>query len=605
MSGRENKNRIYYEDSRYGSREYSSTEKIFREDEIRRRKNGYYKKRKKRRQKLFISVLIIILVAVGVFFGVRAIKGKTSDGQYYLASNDAQVKLFTYDEYGYLVSNDTAQRGTAVTSSGKTIENNGVTYTQIQYDGGTYYVVGDFLSKDFNDIVREKTKYVRTAVTVYEDNETPLIESWLKKGSELEVLGYDELLEDGSVNMYNIKSGDVTGWVYGKYLTNTYETATAVYNENGEDSIHKTRIYDGLDLGGGDPANLDWYPYEKPNFESNPVKQNARAMYLTIEGVSKIDDYITLAKSCGCDTFVIDIKDDALAYDSEVAAEVTPTSVKTAYFKKADYQAQVKKAKDAGIYIVGRIVAFKDTLFAKDHPESAIESSAASSTWPSAYSREAWEYNIRLALEAVELCGFNEIQFDYVRFPEESYKMSQVADTDFKNTYGEGKCEAIQNFAFYAADQLHKAEVYVSFDVFGECAGEYVTAYGQYWPAISNVIDAISGMPYTDHFGTATDTWSDPYTTMYDWGVKAAKRQSEIPTPAIARTWLTCYNTPWWSPTVIYDASKMEDQVKGLIDAGLPGGFMTWNGKANLDKYTEVKAFWGYDYDWYKVADDK
>ena len=138
--------------------------------------------------------------------------------------------------------------------------------------------------------------------------------------------------------------------------------------------------------------------------------------------------------------------------------------------------------------------------------------------------------------------------------------------------------------------------VYLSVDVFGECSSEYVTAYGQYWPAISNIVDAISSMPYTDHFGRNNDTWSNPYKTVYNWAVGAAKRQTEIPTPAIARTWITAYDTPYWNPKVIYDASKISDQAKALVDAGLKGGFITWNSASSLSKYQQIKSALNKDY---------
>ena len=149
---------------------------------------------------------------------------------------------------------------------------------------------------------------------------------------------------------------------------------------------------------------------------------------------------------------------------------------------------------------------------------------------------------------------------------------------------------------FYAVDEIHKLNAYLSVDVFGECSSEYVTAYGQYWPAISNIVDVISSMPYTDHFGRSVDTWSNPYKTVYNWAVGAAKRQTEIPTPAIARTWITAYDTPYWNPTVTYGASKISDQVQALYDAGLNGGFITWNSSSNLNKYNQIKSAFAKDY---------
>ena len=303
-----------------------------------------------------------------------------------------------------------------------------------------------------------------------------------------------------------------------------------------------------------------------------------------------------LPEENGVNAIVVDIKDGALAYSSEVAKEVSPTAYNTAINDNAAYKSAIDKIKEAGIYAIGRIVVFNDVHYGKDHPEDCITSSASSRLWPSAYSRGAWEYNVELAKEAVTMMGFNEIQFDYVRFPEDAYNMSVKGNTDFKNKYDEEKAEAVQNFLFYATDEIHKVGAYLSVDVFGECSSEYVTAYGQYWPAISNIVDAISSMPYTDHFGRTNDTWSNPYKTVYNWALGAAKRQTEIPTPAVARTWITAYDTPYWNVSVIYDASKIADQVQALYDAGLTGGFITWNGKSSLNKYEQIKGAFSKNY---------
>lgn len=91
--------------------------------------------------------------------------------------------------------------------------------------------------------------------------------------------------------------------------------------------------------------------------------------------------------------------------------------------------------------------------------------------------------------------GFNEIQFDYVR-PDGTWDYDEAGTIDYRNTNDESKAQAVQRFLQYAADRLHEAGVYVSADVFGECAEKYVTAYGQYWAAISGVVGAISAMPY-------------------------------------------------------------------------------------------------------------
>ena len=552
------------------------------------------KRRKKRRVNplkvgIAIGIFAIIVVLVVLLLG----KGKDiiNKEAMYLASSDKVVKLYILDDDGNLKEDKNLVRGTKVSSYKDTITKDNKSYIKIDYDKSIYYVDSGSLVKDAKSAVLEKVKYVRTSVTVYQNSEDSKIESFIKKGNKIDVTDYDKLLEDGSVNMYKIKNDNTEGWVYGKYLVNDEETANEVYNENSVYDTHKDRKYGLRELYGGKASTLDYYPYERVEFENNKLLKSAKAMYLNAGTIGSIDSYLKIAKENGVNAIVVDIKDGALAYSSEVAKEISPTAYKTAINDNSLYKAAIDKIKEAGIYAIGRIVVFNDTHYAKDHPEDCINSTG----WPSAYSRNVWYYNVELAKEAAREMGFNEIQFDYVRFPENAYNLS-VAKADFKNKYDEEKAEAVQNFLFYATDQIHKEGIYLSVDVFGECSSEYVTAYGQYWPAISNIVDAISSMPYTDHFGRSVDTWTNAYQTVNNWAKGASARQKEIPTPAVARTWITAYDTPYWNPKVIYNASKIEDQVRALYDAGLDGGFITWNSASSLAKYEQIKSAFAKNY---------
>ena len=552
------------------------------------------KRRKKRRVNpvkvgITIGISAIIVVLAVLLLG----KGKDiiNKEAMYLASSDKVVKLYILDDDGNLKEDKNLVRGTKVSSYKNTVTKDNKSYTKIDYDKSIYYVDSGSLVKDAKSAVLEKVKYVRTSVTVYQNSEDSKIESFIKKGNKIDVTDYDKLLEDGSVNMYKIKNDNTEGWVYGKYLVNDEETANEVYNENSVYDTHKDRKYGLRELYGGKASTLDYYPYERVEFENNKLLKSAKAMYLNAGTIGSIDSYLKIAKENGVNAIVVDIKDGALAYSSEVAKEISPTAYKTAINDNSLYKAAIDKIKEAGIYAIGRIVVFNDTHYAKDHPEDCINSTG----WPSAYSRNVWYYNVELAKEAAREMGFNEIQFDYVRFPENAYNLS-IAKADFKNKYDEEKAETVQNFLFYATDQIHKEGIYLSVDVFGECSSEYVTAYGQYWPAISNIVDAISSMPYTDHFGRSVDTWTNAYQTVNNWAKGASARQKEIPTPAVARTWITAYDTPYWKPTVIYNASKIEDQVRALYDAGLDGGFITWNSASSLAKYEQIKSAFAKNY---------
>ena len=552
------------------------------------------KRRKKRRVNplkvgIAIGIFAIIVVLAVLLLG----KGKDiiNKEAMYLSSSDKVVKLYIQDDDGNLKKDKDLVRGTKVSSYKNTVTKDNKSYTKIDYDKSIYYVDSGSLVKDAKSAVLEKVKYVRTSVTVYQNSEDSKIESFIKKGNKIDVTDYDKLLEDGSVNMYKIKNDNTEGWVYGKYLVNDEETANEVYNENSVYDTHKDRKYGLRELYGGKASTLDYYPYERVEFENNKLLKSAKAMYLNAGTIGSIDSYLKIAKENGVNAIVVDIKDGALAYSSEVAKEISPTAYKTAINDNSLYKAAIDKIKEAGIYAIARIVVFNDTHYAKDHPEDCINSTG----WPSAYSRNVWYYNVELAKEAAREMGFNEIQFDYVRFPENAYNLS-VAKADFKNKYDEEKAEAVQNFLFYATDQIHKEGIYLSVDVFGECSSEYVTAYGQYWPAISNIVDAISSMPYTDHFGRSVDTWTNAYQTVNNWAKGASARQKEIPTPAVARTWITAYDTPYWNPKVIYNAGKIEDQVRALYDAGLDGGFITWNSASSLAKYEQIKSAFAKNY---------
>ena len=565
------------------------------------------KKKRLKLGKLILFIVIIVIIILGVIFGIKKIFGNSNiiikkSYDKYLASENNVVSIYEYskNEDGTEVLNKSEDitRGTKISTKNDKFTYEEKEYTLINYNDKEYYVLTNELVDNNRDVVLEKSRFVRTSVTVYKNEVDSKIESFIKKGNELEILDYDKLLDNGNVNMYKIKKDDISGWVYAKYLVNDKDSALANYNENSVYDTHKDRKYKGRELYGGKASTLDYYPYERVSFENNKLLETAKSMYLNAGSnvINNIDSYLDIAKNYGVNMIVVDIKDGALTYSSEVAKEYSMTAYNTAINSNEKYKSAIDKIKEAGIYVVGRIVVFNDVHYGKDHPEDCITSSASSRLWPSAYSRGAWEYNVELAKEAIRTMGFNEIQFDYVRFPEDAYNMSVKGNTDFKNKYDEEKAEAVQNFLFYAVDQIHKEGAYLSVDVFGECSSEYVTAYGQYWPAISNIVDAISSMPYTDHFGRNNDTWSNPYKTVYNWAVGAAKRQTEIPTPAIARTWITAYDTPYWNPKVIYDASKISDQAKALVDAGLKGGFITWNSASSLSKYQQIKSAFNKDY---------
>lgn len=545
------------------------------------------KKVKLRYDRIAICLVALILLIWGIVAGIKAIYKSLNPEllTMYLASENNMVTLYNKDQ----TEKFNKPRGTEVVVYKDTLEDN---YVKIKVENEKYYVENSFLTDDYQKVVTNKNIYLRTMM-VLKENETK-ISTLVKKGSTLNIVGFDELDSKGNVTKYKLSYDEKKGYISNEYLVETLEEASKKYDEDGANKIHAKRET----TYGGNAGDLDFYPREKGNFKDNKMPEKVSALYLNGSAILKADEYINLAKGSNVNAFIVDIKDGVLSYKSEVANKYSKTSYKNAIASVEKFKENVDKLKKAGFYVVGRITLFKDNDYALDNVEDSITDTSGKlykhngSYWPSAFSTHVWEYNVELALESIELFGFNEIQFDYVRFPDGTSSLEKAKTIDMKNKYNISKMQAIQTFLIYATDVIHSKGVYVSADVFGECAHDYANSYGQYWGAISNTVDVISAMPYPDHFnkyqyGFTEPVWTIPYKLLNTWAKSALKRQAEISSPAIIRTWIGAYNVAK-EPKTIYDEEKIKEQIKGLEDAGATGGYMTWNSSSNLQKYAEI-----------------
>lgn len=543
-------------------------------------------------------LFLFFILGFGLFFFFGKNQGFVSA---YIRGKEARIAAFGEDGsiMDYLI------RGTKIQyKKEETKEKDGITYCLVKQNNHLYYVNQDFITTDPNDLIMETVKYVRTTYHLLQEELDGTLLDLVKKGTTLDIKGYHMVQEDGTVDYYKVQVGEKEGYFPNQYLVDDLDLANQPYDENGIYQVHAGRknVY-----GGGNAASADYYPNEKPVFENNKMPEEVRALYLngSKSVMENVEKYITLAKQTNINAFVIDIKDSgAPSYQSLVMKEYSPTNYEHAPQTMEEYQAAIRRLKEEGFYLIGRISVFKDNFYAIDHPEDAILNTKtgqayylAKSYWPSAYSRDVWKFNVDLAKEAVREMGFHEIQFDYVRFPDRVISLEKQGLIDFRNSYEEEKIEAVQRFLMYATNELHKLHVYVAADVFGESAHTYVTAYGQYMPAISNVVDVVSAMPYPDHFSTyeygfREPVWTKPYEILNYWGKNyAIKRQQETPSPAIMRTWIEAYDTIH-KPYVVYGENEVAAQIQGLYDAELTGGFMTWNSSSSLSKYqSQINAY--------------
>ena len=529
----------------------------------------------------------------------------------YLASSTTVVQLYSIDENGVVSEAQEMVRGRKVRANlGKIVKIEKQRYVPVEITRKQYfYVKEQSLAATPKEVVQEKIVWVRTPASIIKNIETSLVGGLADKGSKLEVLEFDTLRADGVVNRYKVRQGKLEGYIYGKYLVFSKEEALKRYKAEQYDKVHKAIKNP---FGGGEAIGCDFYPTERVKFDNNKMPKACYSLYLNISPsvIGKIEEYIAFAKQTKINTFVIDIKDNECpGYQAEAMAKYSPTNFRYAgKNKEAMYKNAVKRLHEEGFYVVGRITCFKDSHLVKDHPEVAITEKATGKPfkhnkayWPSPYDRKVWQFNVELAKEAVRKFGFNEINFDYVRFPDRMTKVEKLID--YHNRYNESKVQAIQRFVQYACDEIHAEGAYVSIDVFGEAANPgYTTAYGQYWPAISNICDAICGMPYPDHFSNGyygiKKPWNHPYEILKAWGERVQARQAVTPTPATVRTWIQAYPVMRHVDKngLRYDAEDVEKEIRGLYDAGLTGGYTTWHSGANLTKYKAQKAAFCIDY---------
>ena len=503
----------------------------------------------------------------------------------YAAAPEASVPV--YDGEGAVLGSLT--RGTEVHYVLADMDSDGA-YVRV-VNGETYVLLEkQHLALRYEDAVQVDTVYALRGMSLLD--ETGAVPGCaVEKGMALTVTGFDGLDDDGAVLRWRVSCDRGEGYIAADNVRMTVEEALARYDE----TLYQLHASRGDSWGGGDAAGLDYYPVEKGPIPGNDMPDEVRALYLNGSAVQYADSYVQAAEGSGVNAFVVDIVDGtAVSYASPVMQQYSPSAYAAAMDTMEGFRANVQRLKDAGYYLIGRITVFNDAHLAADHPEQVIcdlngtPLQISHMYWPSAYDRTVWRYKVDLALEAAAL-GFNEIQFDYIRFPDGAYSYEKAGTIDYRNTYGESKAQAVQRFLLYAAERLHSAGYYLSGDVFGECANPYVTACGQYWPAISAAVDAISGMPYPDHYSAQGDykPWEHPYDTVHMFGAAAAQRQAETASPAAVRTWIQAYNA-LWEPYNTYGEAEVAAEVKALRDTGCTGGFMTWNGGSDINKYRSI-----------------
>ncbi len=298
---------------------------------------------------------------------------------------------------------------------------------------------------------------------------------------------------------------------------------------------------------------------------------------------------------------VIDIK----SFDGYLSFEPKDEKLKGATggcFVK-DLQDFIDTLHEKNIYVIGRVAAFQDIFQVKKRPELAVKKGSATSTvwgdhkgipWIDASARPHWDYLVAIAKEAHEI-GFDEINFDYIRFPSDG----NMKDIYYPWSGSQEKSEVMRSFFEHLSNELKPEGIVISADLFGMTTTNTDDLnIGQVLEYALPYFDYIAPMVYPSHYPKGFMGFDDPNKRVYEvvfYSMKTAADRAVASTTVVAmldarigtstpaiyskqvydkkklRPWLQDNNYP-----VVYTAEMVRAQIKAAYDSGLDS-WMLWN----------------------------
>jgi hypothetical protein len=300
----------------------------------------------------------------------------------------------------------------------------------------------------------------------------------------------------------------------------------------------------------------------------------ARAVHIHGESVrDDLDSFVQMAMDTELNALMIDLKDESglVWYDTANPTAIDVGAAHAAY----DLQSVVGKAHANGLYVIGRLVVFNDPVAAVRMPEMAVWDTATNSPYEAngqyfldPTDPAARKYGIDLAVEACN-AGVDEVQFDYVRFPD-NRRESAVFDGGVSP---ETRLTAITSFLSEAVSTLRPLGCAVAADVFG-----YLTkaiddgGIGQRWEDIAGIVDVVSPMLYPSHYDDGWYGYDNPNDYPAEMIDKAlTDGMGRLANQVVVRPWLQDFG---------YDASQVRAEIDSAESHGL--GWMLWNAKSHV-----------------------
>ena len=293
----------------------------------------------------------------------------------------------------------------------------------------------------------------------------------------------------------------------------------------------------------------------------------------------KMNQLIELSKKTEVNALVIDVKDDRgfVLYKSRVPLAIQIGADTNSAMSHRKLRAILDTMAAHRIFPIARIVVAKDPLLASKKLDWAIKRrdnmqpwlDKNGNPWLDPHHREVWKYAADLAKEAYDL-GFSEVQFDYVRFPDEK---RLIRESVYPLANGRVRAQVIREQLGYVRSYLKPTGMPVTIDVFGLTATDTTDmGIGQRWEMFVDQADVVLPMVYPSHFAPGTyklgNPNANPYSTI-DHVMKDAKRRTaSIPNAAKI--------VPWYQDFTLGPPHYYAEHVRAQKKAGYDNGFQSW-----------------------------
>lgn len=291
-------------------------------------------------------------------------------------------------------------------------------------------------------------------------------------------------------------------------------------------------------------------------------------------------------KPHGGNMVVFDVQDSAgkIAYPSTLEISQQIDNHKT---QIPDLTAAVKYLHDRGYYAVARMVLFKNPYLAGKKPEWVLQNSSGSGAfvskdgpvWLDPGNPDLRKYLADTARE-IAMSGVDEVQFDYVRFPDGA-KPGSMPYT-YTGIKDHSRDETITGFLAEVTPEIHSFSAKVSVDIFGIVVWDNVSwkLIGQNIRALAQVVDFICPMPYPSHFGPGWGGHKNPADEPYFFVQETTKKFVEQTYPSLVKI------RPWLQGFALhvnnYGPKYVQQQIKALHDIGIED-YIIWNARNVYD----------------------